>query len=90
MIFPVRILAALLFCAGEASDEEFSASDRGYGAMLDLAYALDFNFPENHQWRSKSTTRRVNELAPNPAMGYVRKDATVQSRSGMELGIQGG
>jgi len=61
-----------------------------YGATVDLSYALDFNFPENHRWRSKTTTPRVNEFAPNMAMGYVKKDATVQSRWGFEFGVQGG
>ena len=61
-----------------------------YGAYLDLSYPLDFNFPENHLWRSKVTTQRVNELAPNMAMGYVRKDADESSRWGMEFAVQGG
>jgi len=66
------------------------ASDWHYGAFLDLSYTLDFNFPENHLWRNKSTSSRVNELAPNMAMGYVRKDSTAASRWGMELGVQAG
>lgn len=75
-----------------AFSEESSAStsDWHYGGFIDLSYALDFNFPENHLWRSKSTTRRVNELAPNMVLGYIRKDVSAQSRWGMELGVQGG
>lgn len=61
-----------------------------YGAFLDLSGAADFNFPENHRWRSKATTPRVNELAPNMGLAYVRKDTTPQSRWGMELAVQGG
>lgn len=61
-----------------------------YGAWVDLAYAIDPNFPENHRWRSKTTTPRVNELAPNIVVGYVRKDVTIQSRWGLELGLQAG
>lgn len=61
-----------------------------YGAFLDLSYAVDFNVPENHRWRSKSTTPRVNELAPNMGLAYLRKDMTPQSRWGMELAVQGG
>jgi hypothetical protein len=61
-----------------------------YGAYLDVSYGLDFNFPENHQFRSRGTTPRTNELAPNMALGYVRKLATAESRWGMELGGQGG
>jgi len=64
--------------------------DWHYGGLVDLGYAVDFNFPENHKWRSTVTTTRVNELAPNVAMGYVRKDVTPHSRWGMELGVQGG
>ena len=61
-----------------------------YGAYLDLSYPIDFNFPENHRWRSKVTTQRVNELTPNMALGYVRKDADESSRWGMEFAVQGG
>lgn len=69
-----------------------SSSDPGwrYGAYLDLSYAGDFNFPANHRWRSKTTTPRVDELTPNMALAYVRKDASAQSRWGLELGAQGG
>ncbi|MBS0169238.1 MAG: porin [Nitrospira sp.] len=72
---------------GESSS---SRSDWHYGATVDLSYALDFNFPENHRWRNKATTPRVNELAPNMILGYVRKDASEHSRWGMELGAQSG
>ena len=61
-----------------------------YGAYLDLSYPVDFNFPENHRWRSKVTTQRVNELTPNMALGYVRKDVDESSRWGMEFAVQGG
>ena len=33
-----------------------------YGGFVDLGYSLDFNFPENHLFRNRSTTPRVNEL----------------------------
>lgn len=88
----LRLWACLSLCltpvAAAASLPE--ASDWHYGAFLDLSYGLDFNFPENHLWRNKSTSPRVNELAPNMAMGYVRKDSTAASRWGMELGVQAG
>ena len=74
----------------ESPRAEPSRSRWRYGAYLDLSYPLDFNFPENHRWRSKVTTQRVNELTPNMAMGYVRKDADESSRWGMEFGVQGG
>ena len=59
-----------------------------YGAYLDLSYAIDFNYPENHLWRSKVTTQRVNELALNMALAYIRKEVNESSRWGMELGLQ--
>ena len=73
---------------------EASASDEWanwhVSAYLDLAYIVDFNFPENHLWRSRTTSNRFNEFAPNMAFLNVRKDTTADSRWGMELGIQGG
>jgi len=33
-----------------------------YGGFVDLGYSLNFNFPENHQFRNRSTTPKVNEL----------------------------
>ena len=65
-------------------------TDWHYGLYLDLSYPVDFNFPENHRWRSKVTTQRVNELTPNMALGYVRKDVDESSRWGMEFAVQGG
>ena len=67
-----------------------SSSDWHYGAYVDLSYIANFNFPENHLWRSRSTASRHNELAPNMGYVYVRKDTNEASRWGMELGIQGG
>ncbi len=61
-----------------------------YGGFVDLGYSLDFNFPTNHLFLNRSTTPRVNELDLNMAGIYVRKDATEQSRWGMELMGQGG
>jgi len=61
-----------------------------YGAYLDLSYPVDFNFPDNRRWRSKVKTQRVDELTPNLALGYVRKDANESSRWGMEFALQTG
>ncbi len=88
----------LAVAAGMASAEEPSSAspapgatgDWHYGAYVDLSYVLNFNFPENHLWRSRSTAARHNELAPNMGLVYVRKDATDVSRWGRELGVQGG
>ncbi|HET6678639.1 MAG TPA: outer membrane beta-barrel protein [Nitrospira sp.] len=66
------------------------SSDWHLSAYADLAYLLDFNFPENHLWRSRSTSQRVNELAPNMGFLNLTKEMTTDSRWGMEVGIQGG
>ncbi|OLC40697.1 MAG: hypothetical protein AUH74_07545 [Nitrospirae bacterium 13_1_40CM_4_62_6] len=64
--------------------------DWHYGGFVDLGYSLDFNFPQNHLFRNRSTTPRVNELDMNMAGAYIRKDMSEQSRWGMELLAQGG
>jgi len=61
-----------------------------YGGFVDVAYPLNFNFPENHQWRSKETTPRTNEFTPNMGLVYLRKDPAVESRWGVELALQAG
>lgn len=74
----------------ERSASSTSSSEWHYGAYLDLSYIQNFNEPENHLWRSRSTASRHNELAPNMALVYVRKEAIEASRWGMEFGLQGG
>lgn len=61
-----------------------------YGAYLDLSYPVDFNYPDDHRWRNKATTRRVNDLTPNMVLAYMRKDLNESSRWGMEFAVQGG
>jgi len=61
-----------------------------YGGFADFSYALDFNHPSNHLFRSRGTTPRVDEAKLNMAALYLRKDASEQSRWGMELTVQGG
>lgn len=76
-----------------ASPTESASAPAGlwhYGAYADVGYVLNFNFPENHVWRSRSTAERHNELAPNMGLVYVRKDTTTDSRWGLEFGLQGG
>ena len=69
---------------------ESTTDDWHYGAYLDLSYIENFNHPLNRRWRSRTTTERNNELTPNMALVYVRKDATESSRWGTELGVQFG
>jgi hypothetical protein len=61
-----------------------------YGASVDVSYGLNFNFPENHRFRSKETTPRTNEFAPNMAFTYVSKEPHRIRDWGMELAAQGG
>jgi hypothetical protein len=94
----VPIVAAMLATASRPAIAEFPQAigsdvkirEWTYGAMVDLAYSMNINFPDNHRWRSKETTPRTNELAPNMALAYVRKEALKHSRWGMELAVQGG
>jgi hypothetical protein len=77
----------LLFMSttGRASEKNWHS-----GAYLDLGYTGDFNDPENGIWRSKGTSFEVNEPRINMAMVYMRREATVHTRWGLELGLQGG
>jgi hypothetical protein len=61
-----------------------------YGAYVDVSHIVNFNFPDNDLWRSRSTASLHNEVSPNMGLAYVRKDATESSRWGLELGGQGG
>ena len=76
--------------SSDSGQDDSKLSNWHYGAYLDLSYDVNFNFPENHLWRSRSTANRTNELDPNMGLVYVRKDATSESRWGMEFGAQGG
>ncbi len=91
----LSLLPAPSLAEEPASTSQLSASFEPppgwhYGVYLDLSYIQNFNYPENHRWRSRTTTPRNNELTPNMALIYVRKDATESSRWGTELGVQGG
>jgi hypothetical protein len=79
--------------AGEAptaAADSKDANDWHYGAYLDFNYTVNFNFPETHKWRSRTTTPRNNELSPDMGFAYVKKDIGAGSRWGMELLAQGG
>lgn len=64
--------------------------DWHYGGFVDAAYIVDFNFPDNHVFRSRTTTRKVNRFALNMTQAYVRKDVSPGSRWGMEFGMHAG
>ncbi|MBK9308198.1 MAG: outer membrane beta-barrel protein [Nitrospira sp.] len=76
--------------SGFAAETDSGINDWHYGGSIDLSYVIDSNFPENHLWRSKTTTPNVNEPALNMVVGYIRKDATERSRWGLEFGLQEG
>jgi putative OmpL-like beta-barrel porin-2 len=81
----------LLYTGVAAAEVEIPVPENWHvGVSLDGSYPINVNFPENHKWRSKITTPRTNEFAPNMALGYVRKDVTPDSRWGLEIGGQGG
>ena len=58
----------------ETTDGKPQTPDWHYGGFIDLGYSLDFNYPENHLFRNRGTTPRVNELDLNMGGIYVRKD----------------
>lgn len=74
--------------AAEASKP--AQSEWQYGGFVDVGYLVDFNFPENHLFRNRSTTPRVNELNLNMGGLSIRKDASEQARWGTELLVHGG
>jgi hypothetical protein len=76
--------------ASSSNPTWFGKTDWHYGAYVDVGYIGNFNFPDNHLWRSRTTAFQHNELSPNMGLAYVRKDASKSSRWGMELGFQGG
>lgn len=88
----LAVCLLLSWSSGEAraESERQEADDWHYSGFVDLSYAVNFNFPENHRFRSRTTTERSNEFAPNMAVAYVRKDVSSASRWGLELGVQGG
>lgn len=61
-----------------------------YSGFLDFGYLLDFNHPANHLFRDRGTTFKVDELDLNMAGAGVKKEASQDSRWGMELSAQGG
>jgi hypothetical protein len=61
-----------------------------YNGFTDFAYLLDFNHPANHLFRSRATTAYVDEPELNMAGLFLNKDASEQSRWGMQFGIEGG
>src|SRR5262249_53182766 len=58
-----------------------------YGAFADFGHLKDFNSPENHLFRNRGTTPRVDEVDVNMAAIYLRKKASEPSRWGVEATV---
>jgi len=83
----------LFFLSGRtvlAEDSEAISSLWHYQLYADVGYASSDTTPGNHEWRSKSTTSSLDSLEIFLGMGSVRKEATADSRWGLELGLQTG
>ena len=78
------------YVQGVVEDKDADRRRWNYATYLDLGYTLNFNQPGNGLWRSKTTSFKVNDPQVNMAMGYIQKNATPQSRWGMEFGLQAG
>ncbi len=76
--------------ASTADDTAPQGTEWKYGGFADGAYLLDFNYPSNHLFRSRGTTYKVNEPVLDMAAAYLEKDASVESRWGLQLTVQGG
>jgi len=82
--------AALCGVVAGSETEHADGSPWHYQLYLDAGYLHSDNDPANEDWRSKSTTYRLDRPALFLAMGDVRKDPTPASRWGVELGLQTG
>jgi len=61
-----------------------------YGGFMDVGYLLDLNHPENKIFRSRGTAWHVDDLHLNMAGAYLKKQASEESRWGVELTAQAG
>ena len=61
-----------------------------YGAFADVALLGASTSPENHLFRSRGTTPRVDEVALDMTAAYVKSTATESSRVGIEVTAQAG
>ena len=61
-----------------------------YGASIDVGALVDNNSPDNHLFRSRGTTPRVDELDVNMATAYLRKPPSETSRLSVEVTAQTG
>lgn len=85
--FAFALIAAPFWLAAQATAP---APLWHYGAFADGGYLYDTGTPANHIYRFRSTTAYVDEPVLDMAAAYVRKDATADSRWGMEFTVQAG
>ena len=61
-----------------------------YGAFADVALAGASTAPENHLFRNRCTTPRLDEVVLDMTAAYLRRTATDAARVGIELTVQAG
>ena len=86
-IYAARMIACLLTSSSPAIADSTLWQ---YGAAVDISYGHAFQSDDPILWRSKVTTQRLNQFAPNMGMFYLRKSPENNSRWGIEIGAQAG
>jgi hypothetical protein len=78
--------------AADAAEPDSDKPKRPWhlGGFIDVAYLLDFNHPANRIFRSRGTTWHVDRPQLNMAAIYAKKNATEDSRWGVELTAHAG
>ena len=71
-------------------DDEAPPPDWKVGAFVDLSYAVNSNFPENHVWRGQARNARSNELALNLVAAYLMHEPRRAAPFRLEIALQAG
>lgn len=92
MTKPVMLATLAILCGARSVGAQDVAPQAVWhlGGFVDVGYLKDFNNPENHLFRTRGTTPRVDEVDLNMAAAYARKTPTAASRWGLEATAQGG
>lgn len=87
----IRACAAVFAALGSGSAAAAEDSSLwNYQAYVDAGYAASNRDPANDAWPGKTTTTTLDSPELFLAMGNLRKDATPESRWGIEFGLQAG
>jgi hypothetical protein len=89
----IACLVSLFLLQGAVAasdDDEADSSPWHYQLYVDVGYPRSDNKPANRDWRSKSSTNKLDGVELFLGMGNVRKEATAGSRWGFEFGLQTG